>query len=742
MPRTAPDQSFGKAHITPADDVVAGSFGTWKITYEVGEKGIQIGGYIRIQTDSDTDWGTPQVLDPGGDEYLTVHAPPDAGVGIQVKNQKVQQFVVTGRALRQGEEIVVTFGDRSGGGKGSRAQTFYEPRRCFHVEVSPDGNRELVQIPDSPEVAIVSSRVEHLVLVAPSEVTCDVEFSLFLRAEDAWGNPDAMYRGVVCLECEGVEVPGATVEFGDGDGGVRIVEGCLARIAATYRIQASDETHGLVAESNPIVARDETPQHTLYWGDPHGGQVTDAQKIEGFFRHARDVARVHFVGYQRNDHGMSNEDYAVQQRVEKAFYAPHTFVPLPGYEWSPPTDLGGHHNVYFRRFNRPARRSSHGSLEDTSGSEMNLHHITDVYQAYRGNDLIITPHVGGYHSDLTYHDPSLEPALEITSDHGSFEWFLEESLRRGYKMGFLGGSDSYTGRPGYDRPGYQERRYAKNGLTGLYAKSLTLTDVLDAMQARHCYATTGARIVVSSTVDGHAMGAEYKTSGNPEICASVEGTAPLERIELFRGLERIHEHDLSSGRLANRVRITWQGASKESSYSGVIWDGRANVSGSGIQRIDKFRFDSPRSHLIEVGADGFGWHSWTCGYRSGVVVELDPTSTIEIAVHSSNLASVQFGGESKRAQNIAVSSQDRIQMTVKVSDLVDGPRTIELGPVNRKITVELEPELLSRHAEFTYTDDSPRPGVNPYWFRVLQADGEMAWTSPVFADYIVEPLAS
>ena len=70
--------------------------------------------------------------------------------------------------------------------------------------------------------------------------------------------------------------------------------------------------------------------------------------------------------------------------------------------------------------------------------------------------LQVLPHL--QHSNLEFHEPELEPGVEITSTHGSFEWMLRDSIERGYKLGFLGGNDCYTGRPGDDRPGYQLRR--------------------------------------------------------------------------------------------------------------------------------------------------------------------------------------------------------------------------------------------------------------------------------------------
>ena len=57
---------YGSALVSPSEDVVAGSYGTWTLTYTAGEKGVARGGTIRIYTDADSDRATPQMDDPTG----------------------------------------------------------------------------------------------------------------------------------------------------------------------------------------------------------------------------------------------------------------------------------------------------------------------------------------------------------------------------------------------------------------------------------------------------------------------------------------------------------------------------------------------------------------------------------------------------------------------------------------------------------------------------------------------------
>ena len=743
MSSTAMHEQYGTAALEPASQAIAGAYGTWRLAYTVGASGIAVGGAIRIFTESDTDWGMPQVTDPSQAEYMTADGPPGVFLDVLVEEIKSIRLRVRGRALKAGETVVVTYGSQAGGGPGSRAQTFLEAKRYFWVAVDVAGDGAFTTLDDSPYLTIVGGKAEKLVAVAPSTVAVGEPFRLLIRAEDAWGNPSDAYEGSVTCNAHGVRMPEVdpTLTFQRSDHGVKAVEGCVALDTGTHTIHVEEDAQrGLSARSNPLRATESKPTYNLYWADPHGGQVALAEKIPAFFRFARDVAALDFVGYQRNDHMVSAEDWRLQQEAEAAFSEPGRFVPLPGFEWSPETARGGHHNVYFRRHKQPIRRNSHAQVADKSDIATDLTHVRDLYAAYRHSDVLITPHVGGAHADLSYHEPSLEPAIEITSTHGTFEWFLEEALSNRYTVGFVGGSDSHTGRPGIDAPGFQPRRYACAGLTGIYATDLTLDAFFEALKARRCYATTGARIILHVDVDGQPLGAAHSTAQPPTISVSVTGTAPLESLELYRGLEKIYDHPIESLPDPQRVRILWQGASRKSSYSGVVWDGTAALTEGTLQAADTIRFDSPRSHLLAVTDRSLQWHSVACGYRSGIVLTLKDSENaiLDLAVSTSLISRPRFGAYGASGpQVLAHAPAESLAVSIPVRDLANGSKAFPIGPLDRKVTVSHAPqEAGPTRSTFTFIDSTPEPGVNAYWVRVIQTDMEMAWSSPVFVDSI------
>ena len=725
------------ASIEPTDNVIAGSIGTWRLRFQATDAGLPAGTTIRVGTDTDTDWGVPQFDDPTAAEYATLSAPDQVDVAARTVGVKGFQIEIGTTGLSAGDEISVTIGDTSAGSPGSRSQTFRETRRVFAVTV--DRGQGVESIVDSPVLRLVGGEPVRLVVVLPSELPPGEPFSVLVKAEDAWGNASDDYRGNVVLAGDGVALDNDTLSFSESDAGACRVDGATALEAGVLRLTATDEESGLVGTSNPLLVLEHIAEQRLYWADPHGGQLVDREKFAGFFEHARDVAGIQFAGFQRNADVLDPDDLVTQQDVELQFHQPGHFIAIPGYEWSGKTWDGGHHNVYFRRHHQPIHRNAPAETPDSVDASTELHHVRDLFDHYRGTDTIITPHVGGEHSDLKHHDSTLEPGVEIVSSHGAFEWMRRDALDRGYRLGFLGGSDSYTGRPGDDRPGHQQRRYSKAGLTGIYCDEVTLESFFEAMRARRFFATTGARIVAKVNVLGHGIGSQFSTRELPVIDIDVIGTAALESVELFRNEECVGRWDEAPEGQAGRVRVLWQGGSRQTSYSGVVWDGTVTVHGGRITDTSTLRFDSPRSHVVDANDNRVRFHAWGCGYRMGLELDIegDESTRIEVAVATRTITGPAFGEfGSTGPRRISLAPAERATVMGRLGELAKSTRTIDLGVRDRQLDLGLAPRHGESQAHFTIHDQQPQPGINPYWVRVVQVDQEMAWTSPVWVDWL------
>lgn len=175
----------------------------------------------------------------------------------------------------------------------------------------------------------------------------------------------------------------------------------------------------------------------------------------------------------------------------------------------------------------------------------------------------------------------------------------------------------------------------------------------------------------------------------------------------------------------------------------MIWDGELRLVRSGVfGAVQRLRFDSPRSHLVEHTATRLAWHSVTCGYRSGLVVELpaeaDGGAEMECLVRSSLITRPSYGGHGDRGETrMSHAPAEAIAFRFSLADVADRPRRVYLGALDRWVTVARAPASGNADtARFTVTDPSPRPGINAYWVRVVQEDQEMAWSSPIFVDYV------
>ena len=492
---------IGWAELKPSGSVVAGSVGTYTLTYHVGEYGIDDGGTLKIAWRFASDWGRPQSQDPTALDYCTVTTDGPGRIshrwdpkGYVRPWQKCLVIDVSEWALSRGERITVVYGDRSGGSAGTVAQTFQERTFEFKVCVDPFGTGRFIEIEDQPAVEIVPASPARLVLTAPTRVVRGEPFPLGVKLEDEWGNPVRGHKGRVALDPGGLEGVPAEVVFTRGEGGVQRIQEVSAEAGGTYRVSA--RIGPLKAESNPVVCVDGGERFAPYWGDLHGQseETVGTNSLEDYLLFARDVALLDFAGHQGNDFQITPAFWDRIGRRAREFDAPGRFVFFPGYEWSATTPAGGDRNVYYLEDGLPIHRTSHWQVDDREDLASDRYPVEELFaELRRGGPALVVPHIGGRPANLRYHDPELEPVIEIYSAWGQFEWLLEEALERGCRVGFVAGSDDHKGRPGASYPGAASFG-VYGGLTCVLATELTRKGVWEALRARRCYATTGRRI--------------------------------------------------------------------------------------------------------------------------------------------------------------------------------------------------------------------------------------------------------
>jgi hypothetical protein len=718
------DRSWlGWTEVEPTGNFIAGSTASIKLTYHVGRFGIDDGGAIRIARRWVSDAESPQCDYPQESGYTSVTTSGnvrliklfDARKHIRPWRAALQIDIRDG-SLKEGDIIEVNFGDRSFGSPGLRMQTFRETEHIFKVYVDCFGTGRYEEIEDSPVIRIIGGPAERIQVATPSYAVVGEPFDIFVRALDNWGNRSDNYNGRVSFSSTDLK---ATLPndftFKDCHMGARRLEGVSLNSIGLQTILVKDDGNR-EAISNPIIVHEEWPQYRLYWGDFHGQtkETVGTGDPNEYFTFARDVSGVDFSSWQGNDFQVTKELWSTIKKKVKMYHEPGRFVTFLGYEWSGLTPAGGDHNIYFLGDEGDLHRSNHWLIEDKSDEDTNRYPINKLWETFRGrSDVMAIAHVGGRHANFDFFDQERVPLIEVHSHHGTFEWFLEEAINRGLVVGFVGNSDDHTCRPGLTLTA--DRFTTQGGYTGIYSYDLTREALWEALWARRCYATTGDRIIVWVDIDGHMMGKKIGGSSPQEIQVRIKGTAPLHEVTIQRGVETIYRHPFAKPKEKKEklIKIEWSGARVKSRPKRVNWKGGLILDKGRIVSFRKFAFDDPRQDINKVTNQRLEWNSTTGGDPDGVILKLDAPENAEVYFHT-----------------IPIS------FTFKPDEVRYDPMVIEVGGVNQRVKISsIKSGELPRNIDFTYFDKNPKPGMNAYWVRIVQADGAMAWTSPIYFEY-------
>ncbi|MDZ7305787.1 MAG: CehA/McbA family metallohydrolase [candidate division KSB1 bacterium] len=318
----------------------------------------------------------------------------------------------------------------------------------------------------------------------------------------------------------------------------------------------------------------------LVFGDLHQhSNLSDGMgTVDDCYTRSRDFYKWDFAALTDHEWFVRNRilpsEWEYMARITAGFHTPPDFVTLHAYEWTAARwpNGPGHKNVYFRDEAQPIL-----SLADSSA---NL--TTRLFAQLREAGALAVPHhIGWTGIDWPQHDPQVQALVEIVSVHGAFEYsgnepithrggipgmFMQDGLARGLRFGVLGASDGHglIWHHGIGR----KRDPWLHGLAGVWIKGgLTRQSLLEALQARRVYATSGVRILLHFSADGHAQGSEYETGRPPRLAVRVVGTAKIRYVYLLRDNQVIHRHGGDFG-VGDMVRFEFK---DEQAAIGTHW---------------------------------------------------------------------------------------------------------------------------------------------------------------------------
>jgi len=736
-------ERMGSAAVEPSGPVEAGSYRSFTLTYTAGTFGIDDTGSIKIVHRFASDMGRPQFADPAAPNYVSVeasngavlHAEYDMKRNIRPWDKTLYIKVVRG-FLREGDRIVVRFGDPRGGSPGMRVQTFCEDSFEFRVLVDAIATYNYVELPEQPAIRIVPGPPVTWKAILPTLRRRGEPFRLAVKGEDVWGNPSDRGDGGFAL---GANLPVAglpeRVAFSPGDWSV-VLDGLTADATGDLVIELLDDSGTAVAASNSLRIV-EAAELLPYWGDLHGQseETIGTNSARDFHLFARDKAFLDAVAHQGNDFQITNAFWAELNELAEEFTEDGRFVAFPGYEWSGNTGLGGDRNVLYRHAGRPIHRSSHALVDDLSDLASDANSAAELFAVLEDEDCVVFAHIGGRFADIKMaHDIRLERSVEVHSAWGTFEWLIADALEQGYRVGIVANSDGHKGRPGASHPG-ATKFGAYGGLTCLLAREFSRDGFLEALRRRHHYGTTGCRMILDTRAVFERPAERFDDDPNlrPSRCTAVReammgdilrsqdetatfrvdahASAPIERVEIRNGLETLEVYrPYGEADLGRRIRVVWEGSEYRGRGRETVWDGNAVLDGNAFERlapINRYNLDKRFEQTAPGRAE---WAALTTGGFGGFDAWLaDPLAgrlKIETALVRTEIPVAEIGLE----------------------DLV-----FEAGGIARRVRVFRLPDenphrRIALERRIALTDDRD----NALYVCLTQEDGHLIWSSPIY----------
>lgn len=504
--------------------------------------------------------------------------------------------------------------------------------------------------------------------------------------------------------------------------------------------------------SNNFENADELKKYNIYWGDIHNHNSVGYAK--GSLERSFDIAKSHLDFFAFTPHSqwhdmplmeqdkhmtwvkgfeVTKKRWTDVQKMCANYNKPGEFVTFPAYEWH--SSFYGDYCIYFPYDYPP--------LEILSDIEA-------LKKFARKNNAIIIPHHPGYRqgnrgANFTYLDTEVSPVLEIYSEHGSAEkdnatygyirhsmggvWAqntLQYALSSGYRLGVIACSDDHLGYPG----AYGE------GLCAVLSSELTRDDIFDAIKKRRTYGVTGDRIKLNFNLNGHIMGEVIPFVKERKINVDVSGWDIIDRVEVLKNNEVVHRDFPIDRRVTSaswdkpillRIEFGW-GPWATLGMSRIIdWEIDVKISGGVLNEVypcfQSGPFEESRRNLIKK-LSGNSCHITSYTSREEAFAE-KPTNAVVLNI----------SGNPEIKLSLNLSKPKNMEITKSLKELVNLNEIIYTGPFPDE-SILIHPIVFSNHfnTEFSFIDDEVSTKENWYYIRVMQNNGQLAWSSPIWVE--------
>ncbi len=408
----------------------------------------------------------------------------------------------------------------------------------------------------NPEIQVCGGSPEKLkIIVSPRG---NGKALITVNVTDMFGNLSPSANGFT--EIENIE----EIEIRNGYGKAYLnIEG-----NGVQRINGIHKRLNLSAVSNPFIIN-----QNVAWGEIHSHSgISDGLGSDDENYNSGISAGLDFGALSDHDTLMESDSALWDKTVANAelYRDEPDFITLLGYESLAyhNGEMAGHINIYY---------------PNSNGEMSGRPELKTIPKLCRKYGAMAIPHhtmYGGPFFEqmgmkIELLDPKefpteIMPVTEIYSTHGcsevtgceksvlgvNEERSVNAALLKGFKWGFIGGSDNHESLLGHHfrvdkvpRTINNEHMQFRHGITAAYVDEFSRNGVFNSLKKRSVYATTGERILLSFDINGISMGSEIdikSSSISRDIRVFAAGTSIISRIDIIRNGKILHQRNPES----------------------------------------------------------------------------------------------------------------------------------------------------------------------------------------------------
>ncbi|MBM4045742.1 MAG: DUF3604 domain-containing protein [Planctomycetes bacterium] len=540
---TAADVSVevGRARMTPTEPQPAGSTAPVRIELTLGRRGLADGGSVQMRW---TAWRPAREFRLA--ELKAECAGKTAQFEVVIPPRKTTwppdpqpiACVATlkrGSPLQDGDKVVLS---------GKLTYTAHDNVTCgLEVLLSPSVGSAVCPVSEPFRVSAKGGPAKGLWCTAEARPVAGQPGRVTVAVVDEHGNPAADFRGAVKLTCNTEAGLPSSYAFTQADAGSHEFQGRFPKDVVS-RVTVTCEA--MTAVSNPILPRSDG-EPAIYFGDIHSHSMLSSDAVgdpDAAYEYARRFAGLDFAAL--SDHAPRAARWEAGVAAANRHNKAGRFVTFVAFESG--DSPHGHRNIYYRDDTGPDlpllknyNEAWWQWLAERNVRALTLPHHPNTDSGVR----LANGNLAWGPTDWSVRNDTYQRLVEICQTRGSFEApggpnpelrirakdcgaSVQTALAKGFRLGFIGSTDTHSGRPG--NPAHSAR-------CAILARDFSRTGLWDALYARTCYATTGKHILVLFEVNGKPMGSEITLAAREtkrQIRWRVVGVGPLKRVDLLR----------------------------------------------------------------------------------------------------------------------------------------------------------------------------------------------------------------